>query len=407
MTDFTRGQKGKLTDIGCTGAFPIDLNIAAQGMEVDIACFGLDANDQLSDDRYMVFFNQKSCPGGGVTLESGDGKATFTTDVSRLPDSIHKLVFAASIGGEGTMRKLGSSAMRLGSAAFLFSGADFQDEKAVIVGEVYKRDGQWRFGAVGQGFNGGMSALLKHFGGTEADSSPAPTPVPPAVPQTKKVSLSKITLEKRGDKVSLEKAGSRGFGRIRVNLNWNQAALPVAEPKKPGFLNKIMANVQSKSSRGIDLDLGCMFQMRDGSPGCVQALGNSWGNFNQPPFVHLEGDDRSGTNTDGENLFINGDQLDQIKRILIFTFIYDGAPNWAVTNGVVTIEAPGQAPVEVRLDNGTDASMCAIAMIENNGGNLQITKLVEYFKQAGSESAHKMINDRFGFGLRFKAGSKD
>lgn len=405
MTDFARGQKGKLADMGCTGAFPIVLNIAAQGMDVDIACFGLDADDKLSDDRYMVFFNQKTCPGGGVALEIGDGKSTFTTDVSRLPDSIHKLVFAASIGGEGTMRKLGSSSIRLGSTTFLFSGADFQDEKAVIVGEVYKRDGQWRFGAVGQGFNGGLSALLKHFGGTEAESAPAPAPA--AAPAPKKVSLSKITLEKRGDKVSLEKTGSRGFGRIRVNLNWNQASLPAVESKKPGFLNKIMGGGRRSSSGGIDLDLGGMFQMADGSPGCVQALGNSWGNFNAPPFVHLEGDDRSGANTAGENLFINGDQFNQIKRILIFTFIYDGAPNWAVTNGVVTIEAPGQAPVEVRLDNGTDASMCAIAMIENNGGNLQITKIVEYFQQSGTESAHKLINDRFGFGLRFKAGSKD
>ncbi|MEO6352105.1 MAG: TerD family protein [Burkholderiaceae bacterium] len=399
MTDFTRGQKGKLADIGCAGAFPIVLNIAAQGMDVDIACFGLDANDQLSDDRYMVFFNQKSCPGGAVTLEIGDGKSTFTTDVARLPEAIHKLVFAASIGGEGTMRKLGPCSMRLGSANFPFSGADFQDEKAVIVGEVYKRDGQWRFGAVGQGFNGGMSALLTHFGGTEAQSAP--------VPAAKKISLSKITLEKRGDKVSLEKAGSRGFGRIRVNLNWNQAALPAAAPQKTGFLNKILGSAQPKSGGGIDLDLGCLFQMADGSPGCVQALGNSWGNFNQQPFVHLEGDDRSGTNTDGENLFINGDQLNQIKRILIFTFIYEGAPNWAATNGVVSIEAPGQAPVEVRLDNGTDASMCAIAMIENNGGKLQITKLVEYFKQAGGKSAHELVNDHFGFGLRFKRGSKD
>lgn len=402
MTDFARGQKGKLTDIGCTGAVPIVIDIAAQGMEVDIACFGLDAGGQLSDDRYMVFFNQKSCPGGAVTLEIGGGKSTFTTDVARLPDSIHKLVFAASIGGDGTMRKLGSSSMRLGNATFQFSGADFQDEKAVIVGEVYKRDGQWRFGAVGQGFNGGMSALLKHFGGTEADSSPPPAPAP----EPKKVSLSKITLEKRGDKVSLEKAGNRGFGRIRVNLNWNQAALPAAAPQKTGFLNKIMGGAQPKSG-GIDLDLGCMFQMADGSPGCVQALGNSWGNFSQPPFVHLEGDDRSGSNTDGENLFINGDQLSQIKRILVYTFIYEGAPNWAVTNGVVSIEAPGQAPVEVRLDNGTDASMCAIAMIENNGGNLQITKLVEYFKQSAGKSAHELVNDHFGFGLRFKRGSKD
>lgn len=411
MTDFTRGQKGKLADMGCTGAFPIVLNIAAQGMDVDIACFGLDANDKLSDDRYMVFFNQKSSPGGAVVLEIGDGKSTFTTDVARLPDSIHKLVFAASISGDGTMRKLGSSSMRLGSTAFIFSGADFQDEKAVIVGEVYKRDGQWRFGAVGQGFNGGLSALLKHFGGTEAESAPAAAPAPapaPAAPAPKKVSLSKITLEKRGDKVSLEKTGSRGFGRIRVNLNWNQAALPVAEPQKTGFLNKLMGGgAQRRPGGGIDLDLGCMFQMADGTPGCVQALGNSWGNFNQPPFVHLEGDDRSGTNADGENVFINGDQFNQIKRILIFTFIYDGAPNWAVTNGVVTIEAPGQAPVEVRLDNGTNASMCAIAMIENNGGNLQITKIVEYFEQTIRKSTHELMNDRFSFGLRFKAGSKD
>lgn len=405
MTDFARGQKGKLADIGCTGAFPIVLSVATQGMEVDIVCFGLDANDKLSDDRYMVFYNQKSCPGDAVTLEISAGKSTFTTDVTRLPDSIHKLVFTAAISGEGTMRKLGDSSMQLGNASFPFSGADFQEEKAVIVGEVYKRDGQWRFGAVGQGFNGGMSALLKHFGGTEAQSTPSAAPAP--APEPKKVSLSKITLEKRGDKVSLEKAGSRGFGRIRVNLNWNQAALPAAAPQKSGFLNKILGGAQSKPGGGIDLDLGCMFELADGTPGCVQALGNSWGNFNQSPFIHLEGDDRSGSNTDGENLFINGDQLNQIKRLVIYTFIYDGAPNWAVTNGVVTIEAPGQAPVEVRLDNGTDASMCAIAMIENNGGKLQITKLVEYFKQSAGKSAHELVNDHFGFGLRFKRGSKD
>ena len=405
MTDFARGQKGKLADMGCTGAFTIVLDVMAQGMDVDIACFGLDANDKLSDDRYMVFFNQKSCPGGGVALEINDGKSTFTTDVSRLPDSIHKLVFAASIGGEGTMRKLGSSSMRLGSTVFMFSGADFQDEKAVIVGEVYKRDGQWRFGAVGQGFNGGLSTLLKHFGGVEAESSPPSTPIP--APEPKKVSLSKITLEKRGDKVSLEKAGSRGFGRIRVNLNWNQASLPSTEPKKTGFLNKLMGNAQPQSSSGIDLDLGCMYQMLDGTTGCVQALGKSWGDFDRPPYVHLEGDDRTGTNIDGETLFINGDQFNKIKRILIFTFIYEGAPNWAATNGVVIIETPRQAPVEVRLDNGTNASMCAIAMIENNGGNLQVTKLVEYFNHKGSESTHKLMNDRYEFGLRFKSGSKD
>jgi tellurite resistance protein TerA len=419
MTDFARGQKGKLADMDCSGPFPVTLTVSAPGTDIDISCFGLDADGKLSDDRFMVFFNQKSCPGGGVTLELGQGSATFNTDVARLPETIHKLVFTASINGEGTMRKLGASSLRLGSTTFSFSGVDFQSEKAVIVGEIYKRDGLWRFGAVGQGFNGGLSALLQHFGGTEAAApTPAPTPAatpapaPAPAPEAKKVSLSKITLEKRGDKISLEKGGRQGFGRARVNLNWNQSAVPAAAPaapKKEGFLSRMMGSggTATRSSTGIDLDLGCMYELMDGTPGCVQALGNSWGSFDQPPFINLDGDDRSGTSTAGETMFINGDQFHQIKRALIFTFIYEGAANWAATNGVVTIEMAGQAPVEVRLDNGTDASMCAIAMIENTGGKLQITKLVEYFHHAGSKSTHQLINERFGFGLRFKAGSKD
>jgi tellurite resistance protein TerA len=419
MTDFTRGQKGKLADMGCTGSFPVTLAVSAQGMDTDISCFGLDGEGKLSDDRFMVFFNQKSCPGGGVTLELGQGSATFNTDLARLPETIHKLVFTVSINGEGTMRKLGASSLRLGSTTFSFSGSDFQSEKAVIVGEIYKRDGVWRFGAVGQGFNGGLSTLLQHFGGTEA-ATPTPAPAPAATPapaptpapEAKKVSLSKITLEKRGDKISLEKGGRQGFGRARVNLNWNQSAAPAAAPaapKKDGFLSRMMrgGGTAPRANTGIDLDLGCMYELANGKPGCVQALGNSWGSFDQPPYISLDGDDRSGTSTAGETLYINGDQFHQIKRALIFTFIYEGAANWASTNGVVTIEMAGQAPVEVRLDNGTDASMCAIAMIENTGGKLQITKLVEYFHHAGSKSTHQLMNERFGFGLRFKAGSKD
>ena len=400
MTTFARGQKSKLVDIGCSGSFPIVLTIATAGMEVDVSCFGLDANDKVSDDRYMVFFNQKSCPGGGVTLEIQAERSAFKIDVALLPESIHKLVFTASITGAGVMRSIGGSQLHIGDSSFPFSGADFQDEKAIIVGEVYKRDGQWRFGAVGQGFNGGLSALLKHFGGTE---TPASSQIEPPA---KKVSLSKVTLAKRGDKVSLEKISNAGFGRISVNLNWNQLSRPV-EQKKPGFLDKMLGANRTKQSGGIDLDLGCMFELADGRKGIVQALGESWGSFNHPPFVHLESDDRSGSNTNGENIFINGDQLTQIKRLLIFTFIYDGAANWALTNGVVTIETPGQSPIEVRLDNGTDASMCAIAMIDNNEGKLQVTKVVEYFQGTTTKMGHELINERFGFGLQFRAGSKD
>ncbi len=401
MNEFSRGQKGKLADLGCNSPVTVELDINAAGMAVDVSCFGVDGNDQLSDERYMVFYNQLASPEGAVRLELG-GKPRFTVNLEALPASIMKLVFVAAIDGNGTMRAIGPSALTLSSSVrFAWSGADFQEEKAVIVGEIYRKDGVWRFGAVGQGFNGGLSALLRHFGGAEA----APVPAAPAaapVPAAKPVSLSKVTLEKRGDKVSLDKRGARGFGPIHVNLNWNQNA--IAAPAPTGFLAKLTG---AAASAGIDLDLGCMYEMADGRKGLVQALGNAWGELERPPFIKLAGDDRTGQSKDGENLHINGDHFNDIRRALIFTFIYKGAPNWAATDAVVSIRMPEQAPIEVRLDGGGNQMMCAIAMIENVGGSLQVTKLVEYFAQEGKTSAHEMMDRRFNFGLRWTTGRKD
>jgi len=444
MTTYSRGQKGKLADLGSAHVFNVDVEIAANGASVDVSCFGLDANDKLSDDRYMVFYNQLASPEGAVRLNQSPGRASFAVNLDQLPASIAKLVFVAAIDGAASMRTLGASSLTLGSALrFPWSGADFGDEKAVIVAELYRRDGQWRFGAVGQGFSGGLSALLAHFGGAEAGSSskpatPAPTPMstpapaPVATPAAPRVSLSKITLDKRGDKVSLDKRAGGGYGRIHVNLNWNQAAIapppapstppPAAAARGGGFLDRLtsmagdlahkageMANkaqASRKGRTGIDLDLGCMYELTDGRRGLVQALGNTFGDYERDPFIKLDADDRTGAAANGENLFINGERFDQIKRAVIFSFIYEGAANWSVTNGVVTITAPGQAPVEVKLDGGDRQIMCAIALIENRGGQLVITKLAEYFQQQGTTSAHELMDRHFGFGMRWKTGSK-
>ncbi len=405
MTTFSRGQKAKLTDLGCGHAFTVEVDVSAPGLSVDVSCFGLDAQDKLSNDRYMVFYNQLASPEGAVRLELGGSVSRFAVNLDTLPTSIAKLVFVAAIDGAQTMRALGASRLKIGSAVdFVLSGADFGDEKAVIVAELYRRDGSWRFGAVGQGFNGGLSALLAHFGGTEAAPKPAPAPSPSA----SKVSLSKVTLEKRGDKVSLDKRAGRGFGRIHVNLNWNQSATAAPQPAKTGFFDKLMSGATAgrKGRGGIDLDLGCMYELADGRRGLVQALGNAWGDFEREPFIRLDADDRTGATAGGENLHINGERFDQIRRALIFSFIYEGVPNWSATDGVVTIAAPEQAPIEVRLDGGGNQIMCAIALIENRGGSLVVTKLAEYFQQQGGTSAHELMDRHFGFGLRWKTGSK-
>ncbi len=131
------------------------------------------------------------------------------------------------------------------------------------------------------------------------------------------VNLSKINLTKESPTVSLSKAGS-GQGVTRVNLNWSRGE------QKKGFLAKLTG-----ASGGVDLDLGCLFELADGSKGVIQALGNSFGALNTPPYIHLDGDDRTGSNTGGENMSVNLERPELFKRVLIFAMIYEGAPNWA------------------------------------------------------------------------------
>jgi stress response protein SCP2 len=250
MATLARGQKTKLADIGCSGSFPLVLQVAAAGMEIDIACFGLDANEKLSDDRYMVFFNQTACPGDAVTLAIAADQSTFKINLAGLPSSIQKLVFTASITGTGSMRSIGASNLRLGDATFSFSGSDFQDEKAIIVGELYQRDNQWRFGAVGQGFNGGLSALLTHFGGTEVDAAPE------APAHTASVSLLKKVEQEAPRLVNLVKQASVSLEKVGLSSHKAKVCLVLDISGSMYMLYK-KGLVQTFSER--ILALGCKF----------------------------------------------------------------------------------------------------------------------------------------------------
>ena len=398
----SRGQRIKLGEIGLLDQpFSVTLELAKGGLSVDVACFGLDAQKKLSNDAYMTFFNQPETPCRAVKL-AGE---RFDFDLSRLPASIDSLTMTLAIDGAGEMNKLGACSASLTRnsetvASYAFDGSHFAAERAVMLLEFYRKDGVWRLCAVGQGFNGGLDALVKHFGGVVAEKPvAAPAPVPPPPAPAPKVSLSKITLEKRGDKISLEKrSSSAGHGRIVCNLNWSKGVAPAPAQKK-GLLGGLFGGGGPK---GIDLDLGCLFEMTDGTKSTVQALGETFGCYERAPFIHMAGDDRTGANESGEFLYINGDHLKDLKRICIYAFIYEGVANWGQADGVVTLTVPGHPPIEVRLDNHVDGkNMCAIAMLENDRGELRISKLGEYF------GGHVELDKRYGWGLRWQRGTKD
>ena len=156
----------------------------------------------------------------------------------------------------------------------------------------------------------------------------------------------------KGQKINLQKTSPVGLGEILINLNWN------SQP--------IYSNAYGCGSSGIDLDLGCMYELNDGRKGVVQALGNAFGSLTAPPYISLDGDDRTGASLDGENLRINGNMVSQIRRILVYTFIYEGVANWQQADATVTIKCPGTQDLIIKMDSfNSSQKMCGLAMLTN------------------------------------------
>lgn len=225
MFNAGRGFRNKIENYADVNIdFVIEMKING-GSVYDYCCFGVDENDKLSDDRYMVFYNQKSSPNGEIQLmSSSSGGASFMVNLNRLPQTINKLVFTASIDGNGTMGNINSHTLDIiqnSQCTFRLAvnGSDFSGEKAIISIEIYKKD-VWRVSAVARGFNGGLSALLASYGGQEI-SAPAPTPsfnsaIQAQVPAEFVQKSEKITL-KKGHKVSLSKGASN---EIIIENGW-------------------------------------------------------------------------------------------------------------------------------------------------------------------------------------------
>ncbi|MFD7970637.1 TerD family protein [Streptomyces clavifer] len=180
--EFQRGHKAKISDLTPGTDLYVGVQIAGPGLTFDISCFGLDANEQLSDDRYFIFFNQPKSPEESIQLlgaQAGDTES-FRVTLDRIPANIHKLSFTATLDGAGQMSQVGPGYIRIVAGGeevvkYAFTGTEFTTERAVMLGDFYLKD-VWRFAAVGQGFDGGLDALLKNFGGEVAEEEPAASP---------------------------------------------------------------------------------------------------------------------------------------------------------------------------------------------------------------------------------------
>jgi stress response protein SCP2/uncharacterized protein (AIM24 family) len=181
---FVRGQKSPLPSMTGRTDLYVGIRLVAAGTW-DISCFGLDVEDKLSDDSYFIFYNQPRSPEGAVQKlgAQADDSESFRVILHDLPDSIGRLSFCAALDGPGSAAELESGYLRMVVGGdeimrYSFTGADFGSERAIMVGDLYRK-GLWRISAVGQGFSGGLAELIRSFGG-EVDDDPVPSTAPPA-----------------------------------------------------------------------------------------------------------------------------------------------------------------------------------------------------------------------------------
>ena len=169
-------------------AQPIKITLKIFGKATyDFSCFGVDDKNKLSDDRYMIFYNQTQSPRSEIVYKEISNGAEFVIDLESLPNTIQKLVFTASIDGAGTMGEISAHELTIEQnqrekISAQFNGGDFHNEKAVTSIEIYRKN-DWRFQIVARGFDGGLDKILEFYGGEQI--------------QEEEIKPKKISLEKK------------------------------------------------------------------------------------------------------------------------------------------------------------------------------------------------------------------
>lgn len=377
MIQLSRGQKLFLRDIVPNG--PITICIQYLPQDIDIIALSLNGNQKVKDNQYIISSRNLQSPDKKITLQTQTGQALFTIDIDRLPTHIERILFTATCASTPVSNVQNLEILINENIAHYDARSGLTTEKSVIMMELYRHKDSWKLGTISQGFNEGSKDIISHFGGKiEQPSS-----------NVRSLTLNKITLEKK-QSICLTKTAAT-FEEIKVNLNWSRKT-----SNKGGFFSKLLAD------KAVDLDLGCLYILKNGQKGVIQALGNSFGSLNKKPYIQLLGDDRTGDVASGETMLINGRFFDEIQRIVIFSYIYAGVPNWNETNGVVTLTTPNQPQLEVHLTEGNNnKKMCSIAFIDNDNGHLKISRFVEYFKD------QEDLANNVGIYLKWTFATKD
>ncbi|WP_107309248.1 TerD family protein [Streptomyces sp. TP-A0356] len=239
------------------GATRVTVDVAAP-VRLDVSALLLTADGKVRSDDDFIFYNQPMGP--GVTYRSGGGTNpdSITVDTTAVPPGIEKIVVTASPDAAGqtfqgieptaTIRNADDNGILA-----TFTPPQLGTETALVVVEIYLRNGAWKARAVGQGYANGLAGIATDFGVTveepAATAQPVAAPPPPAqppaaaspaapspaappapaMPPAPAPGAGKINLDKgrvslqKNQTVSLVKGGRPLLSRVRMGLGWEPA----------------------------------------------------------------------------------------------------------------------------------------------------------------------------------------
>ncbi|MBP5940413.1 TerD family protein [Streptomyces acidiscabies] len=225
-------------------------------VRLDVSGLLLTADGKVRSDDDFIFYNQPNGP--GVTYRSGGGSApdAIVVDTAAIPPGIEKIVVTASPDAAGqTFQGIEPTATIRSAddngAIASFTPPQLGAETALVIVEIYLRNGAWKVRAVGQGYANGLAGIATDFGVTVEEpaptpvSTPTPAPVAPAparavastpppaaappMPATPPPGAGKINLDKgrvslqKNQTVSLVKGGQPLLSQVKMGLGWEPA----------------------------------------------------------------------------------------------------------------------------------------------------------------------------------------
>lgn len=372
MTEIiTKGQKVSLNNYQ-NNLLSVGINWNQENFnnyEIDSSVIMLSEKGKLEEEENFIFYNNSKSKCQSIELNSSplnNYKKSFKIDLNKSPNDISRIMFLLTIdNGDSLNHRFGNikdiQIDLLDSSnqvIFKYQVDQLSSETAIILSEIYKRNNEWKFQSVGNGFNAGLDKILEEYGSDKVKVQSTETPninrsdyidlVPKsepvkAEPEKSTISLTKITLEKKGDVA-------------RINLSKSK-----------------ITDIQSKLfwKKGVDLDLHAFYKTKSGKTGHIYF--GSKGSLNRDPYIMLDQDSGVG-NTSGnneENLKIG--MLNHFDYILfavnIFRFFSRKGENFAKYDGKVVLKTDRGDEITVPLISEEIGTWCVITMVDNSSSN--------------------------------------